>query len=194
MQQSIVFILFIFLLCATNISCDDRTFPIILNLKNFNNILEEDTCIDLITYIHRNNYVCVLLNQELYITESYTPTHIFSDKTYKLITNFYEKYYTKINTLKYIFSSWLKDFKRFIKSSKSDIIPIVENIILDIFEPIDNFFDNNMYTEITYGNITFHFIPKNMIINNCDCISYYEGIKNLTCLSLNKNLLFNETN
>ena len=193
-------ILFV-LLCATLVVCK----PMIVNLKKFDGRLTDELCDKLIGHLHQNNFICVNPSK----TESSELPQLNFTKTLGLIDDFYEKNEETIDNLynlfnssvtrftsameyifPYFFSPALDQLREFISSYKTDLINIIESAIIAVYEPIDNFFYTNMETEITYKNMTFHFIPKNMIITNCS--SYYEEIKELSCISLNKNLLLNK--
>jgi hypothetical protein len=193
-------ILFV-LLCATHIVCNQM----IVNLKKFDGMLTDESCDRLVGYIHQNNFVCVNPDN----TESSVLPQLNFTKTFDLIDDFYEKNEETIDNLynlfnssvtrftsameyicPYFFSPALDQLREFISSYKTDLINIIESAIIDVYEPIDNFFATNMETEIAYKNMTFHFIPKNMIISNCS--SYYEEIKELSCISLNKNFLLDK--
>ena len=84
------------------------------------------------------------------------------------------------------FSSWIIDFKKFIKNNKFVIDHFVLTIINDIFNEFDNLLKKypSGYENNILGNV--HHLSKYTNHHSNNCIDKYKKIENLTCFILSK--------
>jgi len=186
----------------------------VFNLWEYD-IFDNETCYEMVEHIQTNNFVCFDLEHVRLISKE-RDDKVLNSQNYKyamyLINKFYEKNNASINDLLdnyinfinklstrlffllddiFIFS-WIKQLNYFINIHKNDLMEILNYLIIDIFEPVEKFFLTNNQTTIMYNNYNLHFIPKNMVLNNC--LTYYMSIENYNCISISKDNLLEQIN